>query len=230
MLHKLDSLNNNEMAPFITHLGQTINTLLETSQSRPGRVEQHLAQLLEHCAKAGVSLPEQVKQELAHSLDLLRESSEGLCKALNRISENIGQSPNVRKNTTASLKSFSHRILVVDDDILSREVLSDMINARYYKVDHVSDGPQAIEYIQQSCYDIIFMDGRMPEMDGYTTAVQIRQLSLERQPVIIGLTSSPLDEDRQAGKRAGMDEFVVKPMDGQRLDLLLLQYSPKLTN
>ena len=90
-----------------------------------------------------------------------------------------------------------------------------MLEKLGYAVDVVADGRAAIAKAEGSHYDFIFMDGQMPEMDGYEAVVEIRkreQASGSSHQVIIALTANAFPEDRQRCRTAGMDDFLTKPV------------------
>jgi signal transduction histidine kinase len=110
------------------------------------------------------------------------------------------------------------RILVVDDNALNRKVAVRMLEACGFAADCAVDGGDAIAALEADAYDIVFMDLQMPGIDGVQATREIRRrLAPERQPFIVGLTASGLDEDRDACLAAGMDSHVTKPFRSEVL-------------
>ena len=103
-------------------------------------------------------------------------------------------------------------ILVVDDVVMNCTVLESMLEAiGSENVNIVFGGQEAISYVEEHIdVDIIFMDMRMPEMDGLEASERLRNSGFSG--VIIAVTANASDEDRDACTNAGMDEFISKPI------------------
>jgi CheY-like chemotaxis protein len=88
-----------------------------------------------------------------------------------------------------------------------------MIERLGYKLDIVGNGRDAIERLERKGYDLILMDCQMPELDGYSATHEIRRReSPSRHTSIIGLTAHALSSDRENCIRAGMDDYLSKPV------------------
>ncbi len=105
----------------------------------------------------------------------------------------------------------TYRLLVVDDHLASRHLLSRLLQSVGFEVHDVSDGQAAVDHTQWWHPHLIWMDLRMPVLDGYAATRQIRSLNLHPSPVIIALTSSPFEEERPNILAAGCDDFMRKP-------------------
>jgi PAS domain S-box-containing protein len=121
------------------------------------------------------------------------------------------------------------RILVVDDNEDSRELLRLLLEAIGFEVRTASDGQQAVEEFQRWQPCLIWMDIRMPVMDGYAATRMIRSLSGGDQVKIVALTASVFEEDRTDILAAGCDAMAIKPVEEYRLfatmgELLGLRY------
>jgi two-component system, sensor histidine kinase and response regulator len=109
------------------------------------------------------------------------------------------------------------RVLVVDDNAAAREILQEPLStvASYVKV--VASGPEAIAAVKgqdpAAPFDIIFMDWRMPGMDGLTASRHIKSdETLTKQPAIVLVTAFGREEVREEAERLGLDGFLVKPV------------------
>jgi hypothetical protein len=115
--------------------------------------------------------------------------------------------------------------LIVDDNPTARDILSSMVNSLGWKAVAVSGGAEAIAHIEARLnnhfpYDVVFMDWRMPEMDGWETAQRIRKLRHgDRVPVIIMVTahSREMLVERQIFDTSVLDGFLVKPVTASML-------------
>ncbi len=112
-------------------------------------------------------------------------------------------------------------ILVVDDDMTMQRLLCKQLEFLGLHADTASNGGDALERVMQRPYRLILMDVQMPLMDGYEATRLIRCLEeklQQRSVPIIAVTSIP---DRQLCIEAGMTEFLQKPVELEKLKLLL---------
>ncbi|WP_164078317.1 PAS domain-containing hybrid sensor histidine kinase/response regulator [Alteromonas facilis] len=109
------------------------------------------------------------------------------------------------------------RVLIVDDEPMNRDVLSEFLALVNLHAVCVEDGEQAIEKISQEAFDIVLMDMQMPRMHGLEATQHIRQLKNGERLPIIALTGNALKENKEACLAAGMNDFITKPL---RFDLL----------
>ena len=91
-----------------------------------------------------------------------------------------------------------------------------------YQADEVADGDEAIAAVINGSYDLIFMDLRMPNMSGIESTLWIRERFNDRHAVrIIALTGDASAEARQQGKLVGMDGFLTKPVNPEKIKAIL---------
>ena len=125
-------------------------------------------------------------------------------------------------SSAATEKAFQSnaRILLVEDVLPNQIIARKFLSAMGVEVDIADNGEEAIKRTQVTSYDLIFMDCRMPVMDGYEATRAIRQEEKEKQlkPIpIIALTANATTEDRELCRESGMDDVVTKPF--KRSDL-----------
>jgi signal transduction histidine kinase/DNA-binding response OmpR family regulator/HPt (histidine-containing phosphotransfer) domain-containing protein len=109
------------------------------------------------------------------------------------------------------------RALIVDDNAAAREILHEPLSAIASHVDTVGSGKEAIAAIQQhdaaDPYDIVFMDWRMPGMDGLQASRHIKgDETLRHRPAIVLVTAFGREEVREEAERLQLDGFLVKPV------------------
>ena len=117
------------------------------------------------------------------------------------------------------------RALVVDDDPVNLRVIQMMLHHAGVESVLVDNGLGAIDLALGQSWDVVFMDMRMPGLDGLETTRRIRQDLAGRGLRIVALTANAMDEDRNQCLSAGMDDFITKPINqaelARRLDLWL---------
>jgi CheY-like chemotaxis protein len=109
------------------------------------------------------------------------------------------------------------RVLVVDDDVISRTIVSHVLARRALDVVCVSDGLAAISAASQSRFDLILMDLQMPGMDGFQTAHRLRELAGHRDTPILAVTANCSSDYRDLCIEHGMQGFLSKPVQSSEL-------------
>lgn len=133
----------------------------------------------------------------------------------------------VLDRTPESEKILSLRILVVDDDELSRRLMRVILTQEGHRVEVAANGLEALEAVKQNKFDMVFMDLHMPEMDGMESSRQIRAWEQgDSHTFIVALTASYLPEIGQALFDAGMDNYISKPFEVAQVQRLLKYSSP----
>ena len=109
-------------------------------------------------------------------------------------------------------KTFSEAVLVVDDNLINREVAGEILSQYGCKVELANNGKEAIEHVRKKHFDIIFMDIQMPGMDGIEATRKIKKLKKERLPKIVAMTAYAMKEDEEKFLKLGMDDYLPKPI------------------
>lgn len=131
-----------------------------------------------------------------------------------------------RETDLENVESYNQRVLVVDDNAMNLKLAINVLSNLGYSVDTATDGLIAIDMVKKSFYDIILMDILMPNMNGYKATQHIRevQTELNQRSIIIALTAKALEGDREQCLAAGMDDYLSKPLQIQRLREMMEQY------
>jgi signal transduction histidine kinase len=119
--------------------------------------------------------------------------------------------------TAPARPSERNRILLVEDNPTNRKVIEALLKKRGYRVHSVENGLQAIEAVTRGVpADLVLMDCQMPVMSGFEATERIRTWELEQGSArlpIVALTAGAFEGDRDHCLKAGMDDFVTKPVD-----------------
>ena len=110
-------------------------------------------------------------------------------------------------------------ILVAEDVEMNQYLVRHILESWGFIVDVVSNGLEAISMVKQNKYDLVLMDIQMPEMDGIEATLQIRQLHdpVKASVPVIALTANLLKGDSDKYLAAGMNDYLAKPLNEQRL-------------
>lgn len=126
-----------------------------------------------------------------------------------------------------SSKFPGKRVLVADDYFVNQEVAQDILELMDLEVEVAENGKEALEKHQTKSFDVILMDIQMPEMDGFeaTKAIRTNEGQNKHTP-IIALTANALTGDREKCIEAGMDDYIPKPIEADKLEELMKKYLP----
>jgi CheY-like chemotaxis protein len=111
----------------------------------------------------------------------------------------------------SSAKVHTLRILIAEDNIVNQRVAVRILKNLGYTADIAANGLEVIEAVQRQPYDVIFMDGQMPELDGYETTRRLRDDPQLRKLHIVAMTANAMHGDRERCLEAGMNDYISKP-------------------
>jgi signal transduction histidine kinase/DNA-binding response OmpR family regulator len=113
-------------------------------------------------------------------------------------------------------------VLLAEDNPINQRVAELMLTRRGHVVDIVDNGADAVRAVHDVAYDLVLMDVQMPVLDGLAATERIREDPPGYgRPRIVALTANATVDDQAAGRRAGMDDFLAKPIHEGDLDLVL---------
>ncbi len=122
------------------------------------------------------------------------------------------------------LRHSGKRILVADDEPVNQEVTRFLLEDIGLKADSAEDGVEAVALARKTVYAAILMDMQMPRLNGLEATRQIRQIPGYRQIPIIAMTANAFVEDTSRCLEAGMDDFMIKPFDPDKLYSMLIAH------
>ena len=124
--------------------------------------------------------------------------------------------------------TFNASVLLVEDVIPNQIIAKKFLQKLGVSVDIANDGQRAVELFKNKAYDLIFMDCRMPVMDGYEATRKIRQLEQESDSKkfipVIALTANASEEDKIICQQSGMNGVVIKPFKPTDLSAVLTKW------
>ena len=116
----------------------------------------------------------------------------------------------------------THRILVVDDSRDSAETMAMLLQIGGHTVRVAFDGPSALPAVREFQPDLVLLDLGLPGLTGYEVAKKVQEMTLAHRPMLVAMTGYGQQGDRQRTRAAGFDHHLVKPVDLEMLQQILL--------
>ena len=186
----------------------------------------------------GLSIVRSLAELMGGSVSCDSEAGQGACFRVRIRAERLPDSVDTRTVSRSaevdpvSGPSTPYSLLLVEDNVVNRKVITAMLGRLGCQVHSVENGKEAVDVIcSGNRPDLIVMDCQTPVMDGFEATRQIRaweSQKKQRRLPIVALTAGAFDADRTRSLEAGMDEFLTKPASMQDLHDTLKKYLPKL--
>jgi PAS domain S-box-containing protein len=126
-----------------------------------------------------------------------------------------------------TLQRTDVRVLVADDNLVNRRLALAQLAQLGIKAEAVGNGNEALAALKRMTYDLVLMDGQMPELDGYLATAEIRRREgTSRHTIVIAMTADALSGDRERCLAAGMDDYLAKPVKIAELRATLTRWLP----
>ena len=132
------------------------------------------------------------------------------------------------KKFTQSFTAPNAKVLVVDDADVNLLVFSNLLKKTKIKIDTASSGVEMLQMVRMNHYDMIFLDHRMPGMDGIEAFHNMKKMTdgLNYNTPVVALTANAVLGARQLYIDEGFSDYISKPVDTVRLEQVLLEYLP----
>jgi signal transduction histidine kinase/CheY-like chemotaxis protein len=167
----------------------------------------------------GLAISKQLVSQMHGEVGVISEPGKG---STFWFTARLGKSVGKIKNLMPQPDLRGRRVLVVDDNEVARNALNDMLSCMSFKVTQVTGGEDAIVAVQKAAalkdpYEVVFLDWRMPGMDGIATAKAIHMLPLDVIPHLIMVTAYGREDVFKEAESAGLDDFLIKPVNPSML-------------
>jgi CheY-like chemotaxis protein len=143
---------------------------------------------------------------------------------LDAISHNLGSARKMAEHAKFSERAqdgravlAGARVLLVEDNEINQELATEILQEAGMRVDVAGDGAQAVQRVREQKYDAVLMDWHMPVMDGFEATRRIRERAEHAGLPIIAMTANAMGGDREKCLAAGMNDYIVKPIDVSQL-------------
>lgn len=119
----------------------------------------------------------------------------------------------ISKRSQKSIDDFSNRkVLIVEDNKINQLILKKLLEKYNINADIANDGIEALELVKKEHYELILMDIKMPNMNGFETTKEIRNIKEYKEIPIIGVSAHAMVEEKDKALRSGMDDYITKPI------------------
>lgn len=186
---------------------------LEKNREKTGEICVLRNPMLEDCPASGISM----LNKPLYSLNF--------CQVINHEMPEFEEASDEYQSFTAPEAS----ILIVDDNEMNLKVAVGLLQPLQMKIDTADSGKRALQMVQKNKYHIIFMDHMMPVMDGIETTQKLRAMEGDyyQNVPVVALTANALTDAREKFTRAGMDDFVAKPIEMKEICNCIKKWLPR---
>ncbi len=142
--------------------------------------------------------------------------------------ENYKKSLTQRKEYKEKFTAPDAKILVVDDTPMNLTVVKGLLRQTKVQIDTADSGSECLDLVEKNHYDIIFLDHRMPNMDGIETLAEMKEMPTNKnvETPVISLTANAVSGAREQYIAAGFQDYLTKPIDSDRLEQVMIKYLP----
>ncbi len=168
----------------------------------------------------GLAISKKLVEVMGGELSLRSEVNKGSCFIVKLTQVERTEHDQLEALVLPELSQYQFspaKILVVDDVVLNRELVKDLLEGTGFVFKEAENGEQSVTITKEWLPDLILMDIRMPVMDGYEATVAIKQCAEIGNIPVVALTASVMSKDEHKIKQAGFDGYLKKPVSGNEL-------------
>lgn len=135
----------------------------------------------------------------------------------------------ITRHIIREMQRVKMHILLVEDNKINQQVAMSILDSLGMRADAVSNGVEALKALELVPYDLVLMDVQMPEMDGIEATIHIRDPDsavLNHDIPIIAMTANAMERDREQCLKAGMNDYIAKPVDPNALGRMVDRWLP----
>lgn len=142
--------------------------------------------------------------------------------------------PNIGADTSPQAKAWAQeralqnirgaRVLLVDDNVINQELTTEILKETGLTVDISNNGREALSQVSENDYDLILMDVQMPVMSGFEATVIMRNEERLKEVPIVAMTAHDTVRDKQDCLKAGMNDYITKPLNMDLLTHMLVKW------
>ncbi len=158
----------------------------------------------------GLSIVKSLVELMDGTIEISSQVNQGTTTRIEFHFEIASENELENKQETNIIDVRGKHILLAEDNDLNAEIAMTLLSDYGFIVDHVSDGVACVKQVKENKYDLILMDIQMPNMDGYQATQKIREFS---NIPIVAMTANAFEEDKQKALSVGMNDYIAKPMD-----------------
>ena len=171
----------------------------------------------------GLAISQQLTRQMGGEIVVRSQPGEG-SEFFFELSFPLARDARAATGPSESAPVWEGRVLVVEDEIVNQRVIAVMLKRFGLEAVVVDNGLDAVERAVNERWQLVLMDVRLPGIDGQEATRRIRARLGERALRIVALTANAMPSDREACLRAGMDDFLTKPVQRQALQACLKRW------
>ncbi len=172
----------------------------------------------------GLSIVKEICKKMNYDIYVESELNKGSVFTIKLPYKDINIIEEKDKTNNKETEMLGQKILLAEDELSNYLFLETILKVNNIKIDWAKNGKEAVEMAKENTYDLILMDIKMPELNGIEATKQIRSLGVKTP--IIAQSAFVSESKKQEAKKAGMNDYISKPIDGKEL----MQKIKKWTN